>query len=180
MPGERVGRVYVPSEDHVSGWRWSRKRGAGPGAPAHLIEHARQLSVFEMYQLDVEVVQVGGLEHAKVELRICPRCHARRRALYSFGGRVGCRGKDCLDLHYATSHTLRRADVDIERIRELMRRAGAAKSRKMRAHWEQRALAAYEAFTQRQTQRRERREVALGLTLSALEDAAAEYLREHL
>jgi hypothetical protein len=175
MPGERIGRRYLPAEDHASGWRWSRKRGAGPSA---LLHQAHELSILEMYQLGVATVQVGGLEHAKVELRVCPRCHARRRALYSFGGRVGCRGKDCLDLRYRTSHDLRRAEVDIERIKELLRRSKTATTRKMRKRWLTRAEAAHAKYLQRVMERSERRSAAITSFLSIQEAAHEEYLRQ--
>jgi hypothetical protein len=145
----------LPGDEVKHGWR--RRRDAGR-PPQQLIERCRRLSTLQMLDLRVEFVTAGRLPNgAERPLVRCPRCRARRNALYvkPGGSEIGCRG--CLRLAYDSGRRLRRATCDWQRVEELLRRAQSAKTRRARQRWHEKATAAAEEYWHRKLARQQQR-----------------------
>jgi hypothetical protein len=143
----------LPGDEVKHGWH----RPPRPGRPPQqLIERCRRLSVLQMLDLQVEFVTAGRLPNgAERPLVRCPRCGARRNALYvkSGGSEIGCRGS--LRLCYDSGRRLRRPACSWARVEELLRRAAAAKTRKSQQRWHEKATAAAEEYWHRKLARQQ-------------------------
>jgi hypothetical protein len=113
----------------------------------------------EVLDHHIVLTSVGGMPHVQRPLLVCPRCGHRRTTLYVRPGvGIGCRGRDCLNLSYATEGRLKHPACDLARIEELVERFKHAKTRAARERWRSKALAAGAEFSRRGLARATRRE----------------------
>jgi hypothetical protein len=115
-----------------------------------------------MLDAGVEFTTTGRLPNGATRPMVaCPRCGARRNALYTRPGvaGIGCCG--CLGLCYDSERRLRRPACSLERIAELVQRAKTAKTPAARRRWRRKALAAGAEFMRREMVRQERRKALL-------------------
>jgi hypothetical protein len=155
----------MPPEETPHGWK-QKRRPPGPSRPPHLtiltIEQCHRLTMLQLLDAGVEFTTTGRLPNgAERPMVRCPRCGARRNALYTRPGvaGIGCRG--CFHLAYASERTLRRPACSLERIAELVQRAKTAKTPAARARWRRKAVVAGAEFMRRENVRQERREALL-------------------
>jgi hypothetical protein len=95
----------LPSDEVKHGWH----RPPRPGRPLQqLIERCHKLTPVQMLDAGVTFTSVGGMPHVQRPLVVCPKCGARRNALYvkPGGSEIGCRG--WLRLAYDSGRRLRR------------------------------------------------------------------------